>query len=240
MRPSCPPERAQCPAGSALQGEPQGTAQAGLGSGSQAGHTHRLRVWPWQRQGYLLKPSGRLCPCPVRSPHRGGCPGVPPLPGPPRYLPEGLPQVAVPRDVPVVPRPRAAAAQRRAQARPAPARPQRHGRGSGQRPGKGGQRPGPPLRAKAGQRRAPTASRGRPRSLRPAPPALLPLPTARHDSSRVTGRFSLMPTNSHEATEKRMASGPRAATGAQPALPGGRRGARQLSRGFLYFCKEKE
>lgn len=80
MRPSCPPERAQCPA---PQDEPPGTAQAGLGSGSQAGHTHRLRFWPWQRQVYLLKPSCRLCPRPVRSPHGGGVPGSRRSPVPP-------------------------------------------------------------------------------------------------------------------------------------------------------------
>lgn len=209
--------------------------------GSRAGNT-RFHFWRGQREVYLFKRTlsrsvGSL-PLPWFAPRTGRCGRLSHGPAAPRPAPLGTFRRASRkwRCCGLSPacrgpelRPRSAEP-RRAQ-RPPPRSAMAAGSAAGQRP------PGP------------DSQPGAPRQPPPRPvPSLLPLLSAhsKSGSSPVTDRFSLMPTNSHEATDKRAASGPRAATRAghaeeraQPALPSGQSETRQLSRGFLYFCKEK-
>lgn len=113
-------------------------------------------------------------------------------------------------DAPSVPLPRAAAAprgraaaQRRGQERPGPAAAQRHDlhrlpRSAPPREGKGCGAARRALTAGPGRRGGPCTAPSRPSSSSSPPQQA----TA---GSRVTGKFSLMPTNSHEATDKRVA-----------------------------------
>lgn len=222
---------------------PGSTRRAGLchpAGHTQAGHT-RFRFWPWQREVVSFKhtPSRSLgsCPCPGSFPARGGeagYPSVPPLPGHPS-VPSGGPPAG--RGAAGCPRrtagcPRRTAAPSCGSAAPSPsAEPSARRRAAPWPP------PVPGKGRDSCRCRQPARAARQPRPL-PAPPPAPLAPAASQGSSRVTGRFSLMPTNSHEATDKRVASGTRAAT---EAGHGGERGtagpSQRPARGSAAFAR---